>query len=28
MRGYWWSLVTVEDSSILEMPLPWDDHQE
>ena len=28
MRGYWWSLITVEDSSVLEMPVPYDDHQE
>ena len=28
MRGYWWSLITVEDSSVLEMPVPCDDHQE
>jgi hypothetical protein len=28
MKGYWWSLVSVEDLSILEMPVPWDDHQE
>ena len=24
----WWSIVAVEDPSILEMPVPWDDHQE
>ena len=28
MRGYWWSLITEEDSSVLEMPVPCDDHQE
>jgi hypothetical protein len=28
MRGCCWSLVTVDDSSVLEMPVPWDDHQE
>ena len=28
IRDCWWSLVTVEDSSVLEMPVPWDDHQE
>ena len=29
MRGYWWSLVVVEDPSVLVlMPVPWDDHQE
>ena len=28
MRGYWWSLITVGDSSVLEMPVPCDDHEE
>jgi hypothetical protein len=30
VRGYWWkcSLVAAEDPSILEIPVPWDDHQE
>ena len=24
MRGYWWSLVGVENPSVLKMPEPWD----
>ena len=30
MRGYLWkcSTAAAEDSSVLEMPVPWDDHQE
>jgi hypothetical protein len=28
VRGYCWSQVTVEDSSVLAMPVPWDDHPE
>ena len=28
MRGYWWSLITVEVNNVLEMPVPCDDHQE
>jgi hypothetical protein len=28
MRGYWGSIIAAEDSSVLEMPVPWDDHQE
>ena len=28
MRGYWCSLVAVENPSMLEKPVPWDDHQE
>jgi hypothetical protein len=29
MRGYWrkYGLVTAEDYIVLEMPLPWNDHQ-
>ena len=28
MRGYWWSVVEIEDSSVLQMSVPWDDRQE
>jgi hypothetical protein len=28
MRGHWQSLVAPEDPSVLQTPVPWDDHQE
>jgi hypothetical protein len=28
MRGCWWSLVAVEDTSVLDMPVPWNGYQQ